>query len=235
MKSDIKSILAAALINAVAASLLSGCGGGSGDSSPVTSTQQFPFQTGYKALVANGFSKPFAISGACLGVGAKTVGAAAPGATFDGVAALSYNATLTMSVTNCMPAAVEQTSASYYDSNYVPLGFISAGLVGVYLTPPSIPTSVFVGGTGMIGTENLYTDTTKATSNGTQVLSYVVQADTSSSATIDLITKSYDRSTTLTETEQDYYTMDQSGTLTPVSTDIQYANGSTEHLILTYP
>jgi hypothetical protein len=169
-----------------------------------------------------------------VGAGAKAVAAATAGATFEGAAALSYNASLTMSVTNCVPAVIEQTSTSYYNGNYVPLGFISAGVFGVYLMLPSIPASVSVGETAAIGTENLYTDSTKVTSNGTQVLSYAVQADTTSSAMIDLITQSYNTSAMLTETEKDFYRIDADGTLTPISTDIQYENGSTEHLVLTY-
>jgi len=233
MKFNMGAILKAAITTAVAASLLSACGGGGGGS-PAASIQSFPFQAGYKALIANGFSKPFTISGSCLGGGVKTAAAAATAATFGGAAALSSASSLTLSFTNCTPAPTAQTSISYFDRNYVPLGFISDGVFGVYLTPPTIPTVVSVGQTGAIGTENLYTDSTKATSSGTQVLSFIVQADTSSTAIINLATKSYNAAAMLTETEQDLYRIDAGGTLTPISTDLQYTNGSTTHLVLTY-
>ncbi len=138
-------------------------------------------------------------------------------------------------MTNCTPASTAQTFTSYVDSNYVPLGFNSAGInYGVYLTPPSIPTSVVVGATGIIGTENLYTDSTKATANGTEVLSYVVQADTSNTAIINFIAKNYNQAGVLTATEQNLYRIDTTGKLTPISDDVQYSNGSTLHLVITY-
>ena len=144
-----------------------------------------------------------------------------------------------MSFTNCMPASNAQSSTDYWDSNYVDLGF-NTGLssadanYGVFLTAPSIPTSVTVGGTGIVGTETLYTDSTKATGYGTAALSYVIEADTSTTAIVNLISKVYNTGSTLLWTEQKRYRITSAGALTPVSADIQYANGSTTHLILTY-
>jgi len=221
----------------ILASVLAGCGGGGGGSSvqtPILVTS-FPLQSGYKALLASGLQKNFTVSGTCSGSGSRTTSPANTATTFAGVAAFSSTSTMTMSLTNCTPTSTAQTFTSYVDSNYVPLGFNSVGInYGVYLTPPSIPTSVAVGATAVIGTENLYTDSTKTTANGTQVLSYVVQADTSNTAIINLIAKIYNQAGMLTATEQDYYRIDTAGTLTPISADVQYSNGSTLHLVLTY-
>jgi hypothetical protein len=119
------------------------------------------------------------------------------------------------------------------DTNYVTLGFNSIGVnYGVYLTPPVYPTSVSVGATGVVGTENLYTNSTKAVSNGTITGSYVVTADTATTAIVNVIAKIYNSSATLTATEQDFYRIDAAGTLTPLSVDILYAAG--QHLVLTY-
>ena len=173
---------------------ISGCGGGgaAAPSGPVSSTLSFPLQSGYKTTVANGLSKSFTISGTCSGTGSRAAAPATMAATFEGVAGFSATSSLTMSFTNCTPASIAQSSTSYWDSNYVPHGFNTgassvAPNYGVYLTPPSIPTSVTVGGTGIIGTETLYTDSTKATGYGTSAVSYVIEADTSTTAIVNLI------------------------------------------------
>ena len=219
---------------------LSGCGGGGGGSSgPVTSTQSFPLQSANKSTEANGWSKSFTVSGTCSGTGNYAKAPANTPATFEGIAGFSAAVTITMSFTNCTPASIAQSETAYYDSNYVPLGYNTGtssadANYGVFLTPPSIPVSVTVGGTGIIGTETLYTDSTKTTPYGTSNISYVVEADTSTTAIVNLINNTYNTSNTLLATEQDRYRIASTGALIPVSADIQYANGSTTHLILTY-
>jgi hypothetical protein len=232
------SRIARAYLTVVLPFLLTACGGGGGSSTPagpVTSTQSFPLQTGYKSLIANGLTKSFTVSGSCTGSGTKTSAPATTAATFEGVSGLSAVATLTMTLTGCVPSSIAQTATVYFDSNYVQLGLNSVGVnYGVWPTAPAVPASVTVGGTGIIGTMNLYTDSTKATSNGRQDLSYVIEADTASTAIVNLIAKIYNASNVLTATEQDRYRISAVGTLTPVSIDIQYANGNTTHLILTF-
>lgn len=202
---------------------------------PGTQTSSFPFQTGYKALVANGLSKNFTVSGDCSGSGTKTSGPARTPTAFEGVSGFSAISTVTFSFTNCTPASIAQTSTGYYDTNFVPLGFNSVGVnYGVFLTAPILPVTVSVGGTAIIGTQNLYTNSSKTQSNGTLLLSYVVLADTASTAILNLISKSYNASGLLMFTEQSKYRIDASGTLVPISTDIQYANTSTLHIVLTY-
>lgn len=219
---------------------LSSCGGG-GESAPaaalgpVVSTLSFPVQSGYKTLIANGLSKNFTVSGSCSGTGNRAVAPATTPTNFEGKAAFSAVGTLTMSLTDCTPASTAQSFTSYYDSNYVPLGFYSVGInYGVYLTPPTIPTSVIVGATGIIGTENLYTDSTKATGNGRIEISYIIETDTSTTAIVNLISKIYNASGILAAMEQGRFRISATGALVPVSTDIQYANTSTKHLVFTY-
>ena len=64
-------------------------------------------------------------------------------------------------------------------------------------------------------------------------ISYVIEPDTANTAIVNMIDKSYDPSGTLTSTEQDRSRMMADGTLIPISADLQYANGSTTHLVLT--
>lgn len=220
---------------------LSGCGGGGGSapSGPIASTLSFPYKAGYQANVVNGFSKNFTISGTCSGTGNKTSAPATTAATFEGVSGFSAAQTITMSFTNCTPTSNAQSWTTYWDSNYVPHGF-NTGVssmdpnYGVFLTAPFVPTSVMVGGTGIVGTETSYTDSTKAIGYGTTVYSYVIATDTATTAIVNVISNTYDTGNTLLWTEQDRSRITSTGVLTPISTDIQYANGSTTHLVLTY-
>lgn len=213
--------------------ILAGCGGGGGGSSgPVTSTLSFPLLSGFQTLVATGYSKSFTISGTCGGSGSLAKSPANTSTTFESQSALSATATLTASLTGCTPNSLASTATEYYDSsNYYPLGFNSPGVnYGVYLTPPTIPSSVTVGSTGILGTETLYTDSNKTTANGREDGSYIIEADTASTAIVNLIEKDYDSSNALLFTEQDRFRMTSTGSLSPISVDIQYTSGT--HLVL---
>lgn len=73
----------------------------------------------------------------------------------------------------------------------MPLGHSNDSEYGVYQTPITIPSSVKVGDGATVGTETLYTDSTKFTPAGTDVDSYVVEPDTAQTAIVNLITNSY--------------------------------------------
>lgn len=227
--------------------LLAGCGGGGGGGAaapaapvgPVTSTLSFPILQAYKAVIAAGATKSFAVSGSCTGTASKTSAPATTPAVFEtNPAALSAVTTLTFALANApgvtgCTAIPATTSTSYFDSVYTPLGFNSPGVnYGVYLVAPIIPVSGVIGGaggTGVIGTETLYTDSTKAVGNGRIDISYVLEADTSTTAIVNLIAKKYTSVGTLSATEQDRYRISATGALVPVSTDILYSTGI--HLI----
>ena len=139
-----------------------------------------------------------------------------------------------MNLPNCSPPYIYGTSTDYYASNFNPLGTINAdGNYGVYTTPPSIPVSVKVGDASTIGTERFYTDNTKTFLVSYDEDSYLIEPDTANTAIVNIITRSYDLSDTLTSTAHTRYRIKSDGTLILVSTDIQYANGSTTHLVLT--
>jgi hypothetical protein len=140
-----------------------------------------------------------------------------------------------MNLTACSLSSIAVTSTSYYDSNYIPRGSYSVGVnYGVYLTAPFIPSTVMVGNTGTIGTETLYTSSSKTVGNGFIASSYVIEPDTANTAIVNLVGRIYNSNGVLTATEQDRFRIDSSGTLTPVSVDLQYSNTSTAHLVLTY-
>lgn len=217
--------------------LLSGCGksgggdgGGSASTGPVTSTLAFPFLSADKTTVANGWTKNFTISGNCSGSGTVTISPAATAATFEGVPALASGRAITGSYTNCTPASFAETRTSYFDSNYIRLGSSSSSSYSLYLTPLTIPTSVTVGTSGTMGTSTTYTDSTKATGNGRTDVSYVIEADTSTTAIVNVIQKNYNSAGTLTATSQSRDRIAATGALTPISLDLQGAT----HELWTY-
>ncbi len=219
--------------------LIGACGGGGGGGTPaptvpVAAALSFPLKTAFSSTVANGSTRQLTVSGSCNGTANLTSAAAVGGATFEGISGrLSAARTLTISLTNCTPASIASTQTIYYDSNYTPLGTNTVGgEYGVFLTAPNIPTSAKVGDTGTIGTMTRYTNSTKTVLAGQSVSSYVVEADTASTAILNSISKLYNASNVLIATEQDRYRISTTGTPTLVSIDIQYANGSTTHLVL---
>ena len=145
-------------------------------------------------------------------------------------AALSAATTLTATLAStpgfsCTPT-LAVTSTGYFDSSYTPLGFNSPSVnYGVYLIAPNTLVTAVVGGTGVIGTETLYTDSTKATGNGRIDVSYVVEADTATTAIVNIIDEIYTSGGTLSATEQDRYRISATGALVPVSIDILYSTG----------
>lgn len=214
------------------AALLSACGGGGSDSTPapgpVTSTLSFPLKSAYSALVANGYTKSYDVSGSCNGFASEVTAPATGGQTFNGVS-VPWSTALTLSINLTTCASITATINTYYDTDYTPLGFSSVGVYSVYLPPLSIPTSIMVGDTGTIGTTADFKDSSKIAPVGKTVVSYVVEPDTASTAIVNLIFKTSDILGNLTSTEQDRYRISSTGALTPVSKDTLTA---TTHLIL---
>ena len=228
MKS-IKSIVAVSTFLAIA-----GCGGGGGggSSSPSTPTT-YPLRSGYQALLSQSEVNNFSISGTCTGSATQTRSAAAA-ATFEGTPGVSTTTTLTGSYANCTPASFASTGISYYDTNYKPLGSATPGTdYAVYTTASDLPTSVKVGDTAQFGSIDVYSSSTKQVKTGTRTLSYAVEADTGSTAIINLIAKGYNASNQLLYTQQTRYRINASGQLTVVSLDIQYSTTSTSHMVWT--
>jgi hypothetical protein len=224
---------------------LAACGGGGGGSSapagPVKSTLSFPAASAVNTRTANGHTTTLTAKGTsateitdglCSGTITQTVGPVTGGATFENGPALSTVEVTTISFSNCTPAFVSSTATAYFDSNYLPLGVnVQGGNYGVYLVPPNIPNSIMVDDAGIIGTETLYTDSTKNVPAGRVDLSFVVEPDTANTAILNLIAKEYDASSQLLFTEQDRYRITSTGATTAISFDIQFATTSSTHLV----
>ena len=231
----------------VAIALLSGCGGGGGSNGPVISTDLFPMAQAYAVQAVAGRNSNFiATQGGmtfCSGSGNITDAPATTSTPFNitptssSVPAVSAAETLTVNWTNCIPPSTTVPVTLYYTpTTFVPLGMTGTnspgGNYGAYLTAATIPATVTVGASGVIGTENLYTDKTETTSSGRIDGSYVVTADTASTAIITLIGNQYDATSTLTLTKQDAWRITATGGLTPITTNIQLTNGN--DIVFTY-
>jgi hypothetical protein len=227
------------------ATALSACGGGGGSSSssgPVASSLSFPLRQAVNALPANGESVTLtatgtsatqAADGLCSGTYTATSGPASTLTTFRGQTALSANSAATISFTNCTPASAAESGTSYYDTNYLPLGDVNAssGRMGLWQTAPNIPSTARVNDVIVVGTKNYFTNTSGSVNDGRSDMTVVVEADTSTTAIVNQIVKSYNAAGQLTSTTQGRSRIDANGTLTRVSIDIQYATTSTVHLV----
>jgi hypothetical protein len=228
----------AALVLSLTASLLSACGGGGGSDSTsntgsTAQTLSFPMLSALQTDTANGSTVNYTVSGSCSGT-ATVIDAKPVAATFEGAPALAVQSTLTINVTNCTPASTASTTIEYFDANYLPLGDAEAGVdYGVYDAPVNVPVNVKVGDSGALGTEKLYTDSTKTTVLGTMSQSYSIQPDTASTAIIDVVARIYDTGNALLMTTESRSRIDATGHDTPVGIDIQYSTNSTTHLVLT--
>jgi hypothetical protein len=192
-----------------------------------TSTNTFPLQAAWQSRVQSGLTVKANISGTCTGTfnASETTPVSA---TFEGTSGFSTTRTTSANLIGCTPATSNQTETVYYDSNYAPKGYTVAGeTYAVYATTPTLPVTVRVGDTGTIGTTNRFTSSTKATSKGTQTITYTIEADTTDTALVALTFKNYDATNTLTSTEVDRYRIASTGSLSFVSFDIVYANGVT--------
>lgn len=218
--------------------LVVGCGGGGGSDTPSTPSSipvtNFPLQAAYKARVASGVVDNFAVSGSCSGTASSTTSSPVA-SSFEGASAFASTQTFTVNFTNCSPSSNAVTVTSYYDTNYTSLGSSVAGAeYSKYLTPPNpLPATVRVGDTGVYGTVTIYTDSTKSVSTGQRAQSYVIEADTPTTAIANFISKSYNSIGQLTSTQQSRYRIAGDGSLTTVSIDVQYSLTSTNHLVYT--
>jgi hypothetical protein len=224
------------------ASLLAACGGGGGSAAPATTTPAtatFALSAGYQARIVSGKTDNFIVSGSCDGT-AQIATSPAVATTFEGVAGFSAAqvSTITFSNTRCTTTKPQTNGTTYFNSSYVPIGLAIVG--GEYSTntgnasPATLPATVKVGDGGTIDTMSSYTDNTKAVTTGKRVLSYAIEADTSTTTAIaNFITTSYDQAGNLLSTQQSRYHMAADGTLALASIDVQFAFTSTLHLVYT--
>lgn len=209
----------------------SGNGGGNNSGTPITSTLSFPLQSALRSFFQNGsgLSQSYTVTGSCMESGTDSFTTASTPAVFEGVAGFSYTHTGTVSTSNCAAAPSTYTETIFLDSNYDVLGTSGTGYYTV--GSEAYPVTARVGDTGTIGTATHYTSSTKATSTGYSMRSYIIEPDTATTILLNRIKRTYNTSGVLVSTTQIRFRITATGSVKLVSGD--YVSGGT-HLITTY-
>jgi len=213
----------------VSALLITGCGGGGGGggSTTTTSTLSFPVAQAIAYFISNSHNYNVTASGTMGGnniTGSGTLSySAAVVSTFEGQPALKQTVTITGNLTaNSSTVPYAFTGENYYDTNYNPVGSSLAGGTDycVAASFQAYPSSVKVGNTDTIGTDDCYQDSSKSVSTENDVKSYLVEADTATSAIVNLITNSYSLTSALQSSDQSRYRINSSGNITLISSTV---------------
>jgi len=239
---------------AVAAiALLAACGGGGGSSGttplgggggtpPVSSTAAFDVRSGYHARVEAGATDNYTVTGSCAG-SATIVNGAPTDVTFEGGPARAATQTATVTFTNCTPSTSTASGSNYFDANEALLGTrvvdpvthadIEYARWAAGTTPAALPSAAHVGDSGALTTLTTYADASKAMVTGRRDYTYAIEADTATTAILNLTVKTYDASSTLLITQQSRYRVAADGSLTVLTIDVQYSGTSNAHLVYT--
>ena len=205
------------------AGALSACGGGSESNGSgqdgtlgVASTNAFNLQSGYQAMVRQGYTKTFNLTGSCTGTWTTSATGASSSPLFEGVAALSSNQITNKNFYgNCGLPGGQTFSTQYYNLAALPVGFSTSGIYGAAGSVPNLPVVAHVGDLGSIATMNLYTDSTKTDSLGYQTMAYVVSADTATTALVHIFSTRYDSHYAAVYAQDDVFRIDANGNWTP--------------------
>ena len=208
-------------------SLLSACGGGGdgGTPSPV-STPLSISTTPLKNLRQIATSSTFSISGNCSGTGTENAGA--PYATNLYGATYGKTSVITLNYTNCTGSGAS-TSNKYYDVNYSTLAILgSDGKFTEGTVINALPAMVKVGDTLTLSNLRTFSNSSKTSQIQTGVQSIVVEADTSVSVILNIVSQFYDSSNRLIQTGQFRYRLSSNGQVKELSFKTDLPSGQTE-------
>jgi len=215
---------------------ITACGGGGGGSSgPVASTSAFPLrQANINSFVAG--TTNFTLSGTysnaqASGSGTETDSALTSG-TFEGISGFQQttNTSLTI-IAGGVSTPSTSVSTSWFDTNYNPIGVTGDEYVVIDQPVGQLPVAAHVNDTGTWLTAKRYSDSTKATLNGTTTITYKLNADTATTALLSLIRVDKDNSGALISTETQVYRITPTGSQT-LLTDTLVETGTS--LVFTY-
>jgi hypothetical protein len=232
--------------------LLVACGGKGGDDEappaaaatpvvPVASTLEFPLRAANAVLALRGepavalYARGTADSPSTLGMCSGTLVLTATSINYPQLFAgamrqFSIN-TVKTNYSNCVPGISDSQVFTYYDDSYLMLGSVGTGIYSEWPVPAAFPVAVTVGMSGAIGTEWLYTDSTKLTSLGKIEYSYVVEPDTATSAIVNLTARRFDAADQLLHTIQQRRRIRQDTFFEMVSWEKQDATPPGMHVI----
>lgn len=218
---------------------LTACGGGGGDSAVATplvvTTKTFDLKTTYANYLQTTVSRAFTLTGSVNGMtvtgsGNTTLGAL-QASTFLGAPALVRTQTLTANLSaNGQTIPFGDSSQSYYDSNYNPLGASGVNF-SVVDSRISLPTAAKINDAGVWMTMTNYPSSNKEYVKGSTTTSYSLGADSDSTAILTLIASEKSVSGQTLSSSVATYRISTSNSVTPLTESTQSAEGS---LSLTY-
>ncbi len=215
--------------------VMNACGGG-GDGGSLQSGA-YDLQTGYANLVTAGLTTAVNLSGTVISDGVSTAFtgtgtftlAAGASTTFDSAAAVSQQETLSGTVTaDGQSAPYTALATNYYAAGtYAYLGEMATGLYAVAQSPLVYPDSVVAGSSAVLGTVDVYSDSTMSTPLGSSKVSYAVTAsDVADALTVTITTLEYDTMNNLIETDVATYNLSSGNVLSLVSITSQTQTGN---------
>ena len=220
-----------------AALVVSGCGGGGGggggNAGPVVSRQSFNIKTAIASYTSTPHSYTFTGSGTLNGVPITITGtgdlSVLTAGVFEGQTALQQTQTTNLTITeNGNPTSLSSVVTLFYlPADYSPLGSTSPDDYEVVDPLVTYPTTAKVGDSGMVGSAKRYSDSTKSTLIRSATSSYRVEADTATSAIVNLVTvTTFIQPPSSPQTETIRYRLDSVGTFTLLSDSLVSAAGN---------
>lgn len=220
--------------------LLTACGGGGGGvSGPVASSDTFPINKVWANILTTQSTNNITVSGnitsddgkvsSVYGTGTNTFSSLSAG-TFEGLPAQKQTSTTTVTLVgkDGVTVPINDKIYTWVDSNYTPKGQTSETSGDDYVVITSvllIPTSAKINDTGLLYLANRYKDDTKAVLRGTRTASYVLEADTSSTALLTFILEDKNTSNVTLSKSTEQYRITPTGTFTRVK--LSFVEGTT--------
>jgi len=217
-------------------SLLSACGGGGGVSGPVASSESFSLVKLWANMLTTPSTNKVTITGttkdgAVTGSGTSTLSGLSAG-TFESMPAQKQTQTMAISlVINGQTIPVNDKIDTWVDSNNTPKGESGGDYYVVVTALGNLPTAARINDTGNLFTANLYADSTKAVLRGTRTVSYLLEADTASTALASLIIEDKNTSKVTTSKSTQQLRITPTGTFTRIKeTSVE----GTTSILITY-
>ena len=196
-----------------------------------TPAQSFDAATAFQNRLLRGASKTFNVTGDCKGTFAVMESPASK-TTWNGQSVYAVGSTQIVNLPNCsLGLGGPQSSITYYDMNFVEIAKSNSDGTYSEFVKTSRPTMVKVGDTGTLGTWYNWNNSNKSMNWGTDIHSYIIEPDTTTSVILNVIDRTYTNKNQLNVTTQLRYQLTDKGGLEWLSATIDFADNA-GHLVL---
>lgn len=257
--SKIKAIFFASILAALTGCGGGGSDAGTPLVPVVASTNSFKFQTAWQKYVSTEYKKSMNVSGSCSGTLNYYHSAVSapkdfyysdlsfphpPGNVNPGYYRIN-NEEVTTNLPGCVTSTSKTSTTLYYDAaTYAPWGFYGGTAYNgetsykayfrEFAPGVVLPTTVKVGDFGSVGTVYTYNMSNFKKSGspvGRTDVTYTIEANTASTAIVNIVSKVYDANNKLTLVDQTKYVIDSGDNLSLHMIDQQYSDTLTLHLV----